>query len=146
MRKWPWPGQLWALRTDCAHFLTLPLTVGGRPLPTTKLMDGQRPLTSGVKEHPSSMGVSPRTEVQGVRWATLVSLRPFCSLCPVTHGQTGVSLRLLPASLSSSRPQSTALYLPLSLAEEVARRMATFPGSILPQVSRIRVRQHLKRL
>ena len=57
MRKWPWPGQLWALRTDCAHFLTLPLTVGGRPLPTTKLMDGQRPLTSGVKEHPSSMGV-----------------------------------------------------------------------------------------
>ena len=57
MRKWPWPGQLWAPRTDCAHFLTLPLTVGGRPLPTTKLMDGQRPLTSGVKEHPSSMGV-----------------------------------------------------------------------------------------
>lgn len=88
----------------------------------------------------------PRTELKGVRWATLVSLRPFCKLCPVTHGQTGISLRLLPASLSSLRPQSTALYLPLSLAEEVVGRMATFPGSLLPQVSRIRVRQHLKRL
>lgn len=40
-------------------------TVGGRSLPTTKLTDGQEPLTSGVKEHPSSMGVSPRTEVEG---------------------------------------------------------------------------------
>ena len=88
----------------------------------------------------------PKTELKGVCWATLVSLRPFCSLCPVTHGQNGISFRLLPASLSSSRPWSTAMYLALSLVEEVVGRMATFPGSILPQVSRIRVRQHLKRL
>ena len=91
-------------------------TVGGRPLPTAQLTDVQRPLTSGVEEHlpPREFRVeahshgtpSPKTELEGVRWATLVSLRPFCSLSPGKHGQTEISLRLLPASLSPSRPQS----------------------------------------
>ena len=78
-------------------------------------------------------------------------------------GHTGVLEALLQSVSSGTRPdwhqplppaclpffltpQSTALYLPLSLVEEVVRRMATFPRSLLPQVSRIRVRQHLKRL
>lgn len=101
-------------------------------------MDGQRPLTSGVKEHPSSMGVSPRTGGGGALGHTGAPEAPSQSVSsdarPDWH---------LPACLLASSAHRALHILPLSLAEGGCG-MATFPGSLLPQVSRIRVRQHLE--